>query len=157
VDLHLDDRLLHGRILHGWAPLLRPRRFVLAARELPGSQAAALFAAGAVESGAGVLCCDPWAGAPLPPALPGDFWLAASAPAAARLLAAGLAVERLVIIGLREAAGRPLAPDFAPSPASVDVLAAIAAGGIGVLIQRFPGEPGTPLAPLLAAAAPEGD
>ncbi len=155
MDLYLDDRLLHGRILHGWAPVLRPQRFVLAARGLPGSQQATLYAAAATESGAAIHCCDPWGGEALPAVAAGDFWLAQEPQAAAALLAAGLAVERLVIIGLREAAGRPLAADFAPSPASLDALAALGERGVGVLVQSFPGEAAAPIAQLLAAARPE--
>lgn len=154
MDLHLDDRLLHGRILHGWAPTLGPRRFVLVARGLPARPEFASYAAAVAELDATLHGCDPWADSP-PAAAPEDFWLVEGPAAAARLLEAGLRPQRLVVIGLRDADAAALAPDFAPGPANRRALAALAAGGLPIVVQPFPAESATPLATLLAGETPE--
>lgn len=154
MDLHLDDRLLHGRILHGWAPTLRPQRFVLVARGLPARLEFASYAAAAAELDISLHGCDPWAD-PLPAPVAGDFWLTDAPAAAARLVACGCAPARLVVIGLRDPEAPALAPDFAPGPASRSALAALAAGGLPVFIQRFPSESATPLAALAAGETDE--
>lgn len=154
MDLHLDDRLLHGRILHGWAPRLKPQRFVLVASGLPARAEFASYAAAAAELGISLHGCDPWVD-PLPAPAAGDFWIADAPAAAARLLEAGLRPLRLVVIGLRDADTAALAPDFAPGPASRRALAALAAGGLPVLVQPFPAETAIPLAALLAGGTRE--
>lgn len=156
MDLYLDDRLLHGRILHGWVPALRPRRIVLLARGLPGRAEFASYAEAAAEVDTALHGCDPWAAPPPAPAA-GDFWLTDAPAAAARLLAIGPLPARLLIIGLRDPESPVLAADFAPSGENRRALAALAAQGLAVLVQRFPGETATPLAALLGGRAPEAD
>jgi len=150
VDLHLDDRLLHGRILHGWLPVLKPARLVLVARGLVGSPQAALYAEAAAELGLPLICCEP-DGSP-PPLAAADFWLTNSPQAARDLQAGGAAIRRLVIVGLRDAGGSPLAVDFTPDADSRAALLQLGESGIAVLVQRFPGEAAVPLAALAGGA-----
>jgi len=152
VDLHLDDRLLHGRILHGWAAALRPRRFVLVSAGLPGSPREPIFAAAARELDASLLCLDP-GGSLVPPApAPGDFWLTDSAAGARWLVESGAPVERLVLVGLRDPAGHRLAEDLQVDAEPLAVLRALWCRGLLVVQQRFPGESARPLPALLPAA-----
>jgi mannose/fructose/N-acetylgalactosamine-specific phosphotransferase system component IIB len=155
VDLYLDDRLLHGRILHGWLPVLRPARIVLVARGLAGGPQAAIYAEAAAETGLPLVCHEPDGALPLP--APGDFWLTNTPQAARGLKASGATVERLVIIGLRDAGGLPLATDFTPTAGSLAALVQLGESGIRAVVQRFPGEPAIPVAALAERAGrPEG-
>ena len=155
MDLHLDDRLLHGRILHGWLPVLKPTRIVLVARGLAGSPRALLYAASAAELGLPLVCCE-FAGEQLPAPQLGDFWLTDALPALEGLPRAGVEMKGLVIIGLREAGGQPLAEDFTPSAESLATLLQLAARGLIVSCQRFPNEPAIPVAVLARGAGLRG-
>ncbi|MCB9514701.1 MAG: hypothetical protein R3C71_03915 [Candidatus Krumholzibacteriia bacterium] len=149
MDLHLDDRLLHGRILHGWAPVLRPARVLLVSPALADARGRALYAEAGAELDAALRFLAP-GGEPPPAPAPGDFWLT-DAPGGARwLLASGLAVARLVIIGLREAGGRALAEDLRAGAATLARLDDLAAAGVEILHQPFPGGPARTLRSLLA-------
>lgn len=155
MDLHLDDRLLHGRILHGWLPALRPARLVLVAAGLGADGRAAEFAAALAELALPLLCCDPQRAAPPPAPAAGDFWLTDAPAHCDWLRAQGLPVARLVIIGLRDQGGAALAPDFAPAAESRRRLLALAAAGLPCLLQRFPSEPTRAAADLLDPGVPE--
>jgi mannose/fructose/N-acetylgalactosamine-specific phosphotransferase system component IIB len=150
VDLYLDDRLLHGRILHGWAPVLRPRRLLLVARGVRGAQVEVLYAAAAAELGVELCCLEP-GGAPPPASADGDFWLTDAPENVGWLVAAGLAPRRLVVIGLREAGGRDLAKDLTVGETALAVLRELAAAGLEIVQQRFPGETPRSLWALLPA------
>ncbi len=155
MDLHLDDRLLHGRILHGWLPVLKPTRIVLVARGLADSPRALLYAASAAELGLPLVCCE-LADAQLPAPRPGDFWLTDAPPALESLPRVGIEIKGLVIIGLREAGGQPLAEDFTPAAESLAALLQLAEGGLIVRCQRFPNEPAIPVAVLARGAGSRG-
>jgi mannose/fructose/N-acetylgalactosamine-specific phosphotransferase system component IIB len=149
VDLHLDDRLLHGRILHGWMPVLNPARLLLVSPALADARGQALYADAAAELGAALRCLAP-GGAPPPAPAPGDFWLTDAPDGARWLLDEGLRIQRLVIIGLREAGGRALAADLQAGESTLARLGQLARAGVQIVHQPFPGEPARALRDLLA-------
>ena len=142
MDLHLDDRLLHGRILHGWAPPLRVRRFVLVSARLGEADRRAQFREAALPRRL-VFVLPGEAAWPAPEPEEGDFWLCDSLEGVDFLLASGPVPERLTLIGLREG-GAPLAADIAPSKATARKLEALARAGLAIEIRPFPGAPGLP-------------
>ena len=143
--LHLDDRLLHGRILHGWAQPLGVRRFVLVSARLDDADRRAQFLEAALPRDLAFVLPGN-AAWPAPEPEDGDFWLCDSPECAEFLLASGPAPVALILIGLREG-GKPLAPDIAPSMATERSLEALVHAGLPVEIRPFPGEPGRPLPP----------
>ncbi|MBN2169984.1 MAG: PTS sugar transporter subunit IIB [Candidatus Krumholzibacteriota bacterium] len=145
MDLHLDDRLLHGRILHGWGRRLGARRYVLVIPAAGDPARRAVYAAVAREAGAELVLAAADA-APAPRA--GDFWLADGPAAALALWRAGRRYRRLILIGLRRSAGRRLGPDITADEADLDALRALQAAGVGCERRRFPDEAGEPLPPL---------
>ncbi len=131
--LHLDDRLLHGKILHGWSAASSPR-IVLISESLDDPELAASCAEAADP--AACLCLEP-GGEDLPEFRQGDFWLVDSLESAAGLLRRG-AFPALRIIGLREG-GEELGPDFSPGAAARKLLDEMASEGLRIDIQSFPG------------------
>ena len=143
--LHLDDRLLHGRILHGWALPLGIRRFVLvSARQAAADRRAQFREAALPRRLVFVLPGD--AAWPAPEPEDGDFWLCDSLEGVEFLLASGPVPEGLILIGLREG-GTPLAADIAPSKKTGRRLEALSRAGLAIEIRPFPGAPGLPLPP----------
>jgi len=145
VDLHLDDRLLHGRILHGWGRSASIRRYVLIAAAPGGSARAAVHAAAAREAGAELVQAAP---GDAPPPADGDFWLADGPAAALALWRAGRRYRRLILVGLRRPGGRRLGADVAADEADLDALRALQAAGVRCELRRFPDEAGETLPPL---------
>ncbi len=131
--LHLDDRLLHGKILHGWSAS-SARRIGLISERMADPQQRTSCAEAAAP--APCLYIEPKA-RPLPPWAEGDFCLTDSLQLAAVLLREG-AFAGLKIIGLREG-GEDLGPDFSPGVASRKLLDEMALEGLRIEIQPFPG------------------
>ena len=144
MDLHLDDRLLHGRILHGWGTRLAPSRYVLVSGRLADEAAWRPYRDAAAGAGADLLYLNDGEDAPPAPRT-GEFWLTDSPAAALWLLANGPAPERLLLIGLRDAEGRALPGDFRVSQAHLADLLRLADAGVAVFLQRFPTEAPLPL------------
>ncbi len=139
VDLHLDDRLLHGRILHGWGRILKPRRYVLVSERLTDATLCDLYADTAAGSDTELCCFAPEQGA-APQPRENDFWLTDAPAAALWLLDAGPAYRRLTVIGLREATGPELPDGSRIGSESMARLWELAARGVTVRLQSFPGE-----------------
>jgi len=138
VDLHLDDRLLHGRILHAWGERLGLRRYILISRCLADPARAALYRGVAAEAGCEILClplAEPW---DLPAADEGDFWLTDEPSGALALLERGGRLERLLVLGLRDPDGEDLGDGMRAGPESLATLRSLAAGGVAVEIRPFP-------------------
>ncbi len=129
--LHLDDRLLHGKILHGWSAA-QASRIVLLSPRLKDSELSGLCQ----EAAGGSLCICLASSAKLPEPEPGDFWLTDNLELARELLRAGNA-ESLKIIGLRQG-GEELGPDFCPDSSSRKMLDEMASQGLRIEIQSFP-------------------
>ena len=145
--LHLDDRLLHGRILHGWGAALGVRRYVLISARLADAARRQLAEAAAAEAGCALACAAPGdVQLPAPLSAPGDFWLTDSPEAAEALLAEGTAFSELRLIGLREAQGRRFGEDVCVGERSLASLRRLAEAGVTVAVQRFPAD--TPRVPV---------
>lgn len=146
MDLHLDDRLLHGRILHGWGSVLDVRRYVLLSRRLSDPQLRALHAAGAESVGAESICVQPEIDAP-PAPREGDFWLTDAVATARWLVDSDPHCEGLIVIGLREENGLALPEGNRIGDESMAELERLAAGGLKVELRPFPGQSPMPLPP----------
>jgi len=129
--LHLDDRLLHGKILHGWSAA-QASRIVLLSRRLEDAD----LSARCREAAGGIPCISLDAEAKLPNPQPGDFWLTDNLELAGELLRSGRA-ECLKIIGLRQG-GEELGSDFSPEEQSRKMLDEWASQGLRIEIQSFP-------------------
>jgi mannose/fructose/N-acetylgalactosamine-specific phosphotransferase system component IIB len=139
VDLHLDDRLLHGRILHGWGRVLKPRRYVLVSERLADPELCGLHAEAAEANDAQLCCIVPGEGMP-PSAREGDFWLTDAPAAALWLLDVDRPFERLIVIGLREATG-PILPDGNRiGEESLARLGELSVRAVNVELRAFPAE-----------------
>jgi len=138
MRLHLDDRLLHGRILQGWGPRLGTRRYVLVSQRLPADELEARYGASAAQAGCEIRCCDPEAAAALGPPGEGEFWLTDNPVSAWALWQAGARIETLVLVGLRDAGGKRFAEDVVAGERSRGALATLADLGVVLQIQRFP-------------------
>lgn len=145
VDLHLDDRLLHGRVLHGWGSVLKPRRYVLVSATLTCAERRQLYRQNA--AGTKLLCLSPGAAMNETPPAPedGDFWLTDSPAAALWLHEAGCPFRRLLLLGLRDAAGIVLGDGYRADASHLAQLRALALRGVVVELRPFPGAPGRPL------------
>jgi mannose/fructose/N-acetylgalactosamine-specific phosphotransferase system component IIB len=147
VILHLDDRLLHGRILHGWGAALGVRRYVLISASLVDPARRRLAEAAAAEAGCALACAAPGdAQLPAPLSAPGDFWLTDSPETAEALLAGGTTFSELRLIGLRETGGRRVSEDVCVGERSLTGLRRLAEAGVAVAVQRFPAD--TPRVPV---------
>jgi hypothetical protein len=129
--LHLDDRLLHGKILHGWAAAEAPRIVLISTRLQDFG-----LSDRCQEAAGGSLCICLATSAKLPEPEPGDFWLTDNLDLARELLGARKA-ESLKIIGMRQQ-GEELGPDFCPNSSSRKLLDEIASQGLRIEIQSFP-------------------
>ena len=129
--LHIDDRLLHGRILHGW-DRGRAKRFVLISRRLADPAIRELYAQAAGKPTVFL----PMAGEDPAPEEKGDFWLADHPAAAAYLLEKGVALEALWIIALRQG-GEFLRPDLTPDGVSLALLDDLRSRGLSVAYRPF--------------------
>ncbi len=148
MDLHLDDRLLHGRILHGWGTRLTPSRYVLVSERLVDEAARESYRMGAESAGAELLCLRSGEDAP-PEPRSGEFWLTDAPETALWLRQCGVAVERLLLIGLRDAEGRELPGDYRVSASHLSGLKRLEELGVAVLLQPFPTEAPRVLADVL--------
>ena len=139
MTLHLDDRLLHGRILLGWAQRLDATRFILISERLADPALRQSYAAIAAAEGLEIACLAPGEFPARSGELaPDGFWLSDSAESALALWRSGLRFERLVLIGLREAEGEALGEDVAVGAGSRRALDELLAAGIRIECQRYP-------------------
>lgn len=143
MDLHLDDRLLHGRILHGWGERLGTRRYVLISERLADPVLRRSFQLAAEMAGASLRCLLPEDLGAGPVHLPRDeFWLTDSAVTALRLREAGWSFERLVVIALRDDEGVRLADDLCVGDVSRRALGRLETAGVVVEHRAFPADEG---------------
>jgi len=133
--LHVDDRLLHGRILHGWNAA-SAARILLVSERLDDEVLRRAFRLSAEP--ARILFVRPVAG-PIPAERKGDFWLSDSLSCVEAMLEGKASISVLKIIGLREG-GEALGPDLSPSAESRSALDRLAGGGLPVFLQPFPGD-----------------
>lgn len=138
MDLYLDDRLLHGRILHGWGGALRPRRYVLVTSTALAPASGEAYRAGAAARGADFAAAS-LSGGGLPEPEAGDFWLLDSLDTALRLIGRGFGCERLIVTGLRGGASAGDG-DFALGAARRIQIARLQLDGVEVLLQAFPAD-----------------
>ncbi len=139
MDLHLDDRLLHGRILHGWGRILKPSRYVLVSRRLADPELCGLHAETALASGVELKCVVPERDAP-PASREGDFWLTDDPAAAHWLLDTGRPFGRLIVIGLRDERGLVLSEDNRIGEENLALLTKLTTRSVTVELRAFPGE-----------------
>jgi mannose/fructose/N-acetylgalactosamine-specific phosphotransferase system component IIB len=131
--LHVDDRLLHGKILHGWSAF-SARRILLISEDLDDE--ARVSAYKRVAHPVKLQCLLPGVDS-LPPEMEGDFWLTDSLSIVKKLLEKKTQITSLVVIGLRQG-GEELGPDFAPDSTVRNLLDSLTLKGLKIEIQAFP-------------------
>lgn len=145
MDLHLDDRLLHGRILHSWAERLGPARWVLVSQSLAEPELASIYSAAAEATGAFCLVCSDVTSPP--PPMTDDFWLTDDLALVRRLMTSSLGFSRLIVIGLRESEADWRLGDFRLSEDSRRQLEELSQT-LPVELRPFPSAPSSGLADL---------
>ena len=120
MDIHLDDRLLHGRIIHGWCERIESRRCLLVSARMTDPATCGLYRAVAEDAGLSLLCVTPELAAAELEAE--DFVLTDRPACVASLLDAGLVFDELIITGLRDEAGEICGKDILLSAETKDLL-----------------------------------
>ena len=143
--LRIDDRLVHGQVLVGWAGALRPAHVVLASDEIAADPVRRRIYAELPGDGfeVGVL---PLAEAAAALRAGGRLLVVCGSPAdARRLLELGCGLGRINLGGLRGPGRRELLPYVFLTRQDVEELQAILARGVGVEARDLPGSRSVPL------------
>ena len=154
--LHLDDRFLHGKILHGWGGRLGIRRYLLITRAPLAADRLAGFREAAGEAGASlcVYCVgekpSAEAGAALGEQRADDFWLCESPAAALGLIWEGRKIARLLIVAVRDAEGLSLGEEYCFGRSTIAAMRALRQAGVGLEARPFPDADALDLEPLLS-------
>ncbi|MCP4546129.1 MAG: PTS sugar transporter subunit IIB [bacterium] len=145
MNYHLDNRCLHGRILHGWGTRLRVKRYLIFSLDLSDPQIRELYRDGARSVGCEIEFFASSADYSSHVERTGDFWLVDSPAAALELNRVEPRFERLILIGLRDQSGEVISEDVRLSADNRALLEELAAHNVSIEIRRFPENDGKTL------------
>lgn len=149
--VRVDDRLIHGQVIMGWVPFLRPGRIVVVSAEVAADTVATQAMAMGVPEEVEFHVFSPHAAAAGIAGLePAPTLLVVASPVDLLPLArAGASLGTINLGGMRYEGGAEFTSDLFLRPADIEAFGELIGMGFEIERKMIPSAPGEPLAKLM--------